>query len=156
VNPQFGSIGAFASTFAGVDNILLNHRPQSPLKSLATSVFPQQETIVVEGVSESTATQLFNKFKTDLAHHFPLLYFPPGTTALDFNQKKPILFLAILAATAISVDPILGRALNSKLEKVYTDKIFVNGEKSLELIQSLLISVTWWVVQDQKIPVDFS
>jgi hypothetical protein len=81
---------------------------------------------------------------SDLVPHFPFVYFSAETSAQDVNQYYPTLFLAILAATSAGAYPKLGRTLADKLEKVYIHKVFVNGEKSLELVQALLISAVWY------------
>jgi hypothetical protein len=95
-------------------------------------------------IDESTAKLLFTKFTTDLAPHFPFLKFPIDISVAEFQLKKPILSLAILSASAASLYPPLGQALASKLEKLYAHHVVVEGDKSLEIVQALLISAVWY------------
>jgi hypothetical protein len=131
----------------GSDMTAINKpRPVSEctLHSLVNSAYPESETLYPTGVDDDVAEKLFNNFMTELVPHLPFLHFPAVLSAQDVNRKHPILFLAILAASATGVDPRLGRMLTTKLEKIYVDRVFVGGEKSMELVQALLISAVWY------------
>ena len=53
-------------------------------------------------------------------------------------------FLSVIAAGAGNQDPALNLALNQEILQVYANKVAVNGEKSLELVMSILISTLWY------------
>lgn len=87
--------------------------------------------------------QLFARYTNQMCHHLPGVVFPPGMTAAELRETKPILFLAVMAA-ASSEMPNLQRALTSELMQVFAEKIIVRGNKSLELVQALQVSVIWY------------
>jgi hypothetical protein len=121
-----------------------DNSPQDRLQALI-STSPDRD----GSPASSTSSQLFHKFITDMLPHFPLVHFPPSITAEEVNQSQPTMYLAIVAAAAAGCDSQLGRQFAAKLEKVYTDKVFVKSEKSLELVQSLLIGAIWYHPPDR-------
>jgi Fungal specific transcription factor domain len=90
------------------------------------------------------ATQMFNRYVDEMAPHMPAVIFPPGTTAADIRKSKPTLFLSILSAGSSTNHPEIQRTLTKEVMQIYANKIICNGEKSIELVQSLLISTIWY------------
>lgn len=77
-------------------------------------------------------------------HHlpyFPLMNLPSDVTAAEVQRDKPTLSLAIKALTTkvAARQAVLGK----NLREVLTQKILVDGERSLPLLLSLLISIAW-------------
>jgi hypothetical protein len=99
-------------------------------------------------LSMDVANELVASYLTDLVQFFPVIALPEGTTAFELRSSKPVLFLAMLAATSLSVDPDLSHKLNEELVRVYADQIFIKAEKSLEMVQSLLITVAYYYPPD--------
>ena len=66
---------------------------------------------------------------------------PPEYTAAEAQKQKPIFSLAIKALTTrvASRQMLLGK----KLRETLTQKILIEGERSLPLLLSLLASITW-------------
>jgi len=80
-----------------------------------------------------------------MAYHLPAVVFSPGLPAGEVRTKKPILFLAILVAASVGVTNMeMQQNLCEVLMGAFADRIIRNGEKSLELIQSLMISTIWY------------
>lgn len=127
---------------------LVSPRPAQriPPDFRATSEFqsPAHDPIDAGIVSMQLATQLVGRYVSDLAPQRPLVVFPSGTSAADIRASQPILFLAVLAAAAGTMDETLGAELNAMLLRIYAERIMMQGEKSLELIQALLISTNWY------------
>jgi hypothetical protein len=90
------------------------------------------------------ATRLFDFYVEKMAPHMPAVVFPPRTAAAEIRKTKPILFLSILNASSGSSYPELQKTLNKEVMKVYADRIIVNGEKTLELVQALQVSTLWY------------
>lgn len=63
---------------------------------------------------------------------------------MEIRKTKPTLFLAILSASSGSIYPEYQRALTKEITSIYADRIMVNGEKTLELIQALHINTIWY------------
>ena len=79
-----------------------------------------------------------------LIPHYPVVPIPHSTTADELRQVKPTLFLAIIAAAAGTENPELSAMLDQEVLHTYATKSLVHSEKSLELVQALLISAVWY------------
>lgn len=91
----------------------------------------------------ASASEMFDHYVRNMAPHLPAVVFPAGTAAAEIRRTKPTLFLAILNAAAIQFNRELQRNLNRELMRDFAERILVKGEKSLDLIQALQISVLW-------------
>ncbi|KFY31054.1 hypothetical protein V493_01418 [Pseudogymnoascus sp. VKM F-4281 (FW-2241)] len=95
-------------------------------------------------ITAESATALFNRYVDDMSPHMPAVVFPPGTTAADIRKSKPTLFLAILSAGASTDHPEIQKVFTKEVMQIYADKIICRGEKTLELVQALLVSTIWY------------
>lgn len=95
-------------------------------------------------LSAEDASRLFDTYVTKMAPHLPAVVFPEGTTAAEIRKTKPTLFLAILSASSGMIFPHLQRTLTKEVMSIYAERIIVNGEKTLELVQALHISSLWY------------
>ncbi|KAI9743128.1 MAG: hypothetical protein M1818_003423 [Claussenomyces sp. TS43310] len=95
-------------------------------------------------VTSEMASHMFNRYVTKMAPLMPAVVFPPGTTAADIRKTKPVLFLAILGAGSGMDHPDLQKVLTKEVMAMYADRIICCGEKTLELIQALLVSTLWY------------
>lgn len=100
-------------------------------------------------VSPDTAERIFLRYVNEICPHFPAVPLPPGTTARELREKKPLLFLSILAgsshgATEQLVSQDVQRELMKMLKDQFADIIWRNGEKSLEIVQALQVGVLWY------------
>ncbi|KAF8249044.1 hypothetical protein K440DRAFT_231306 [Wilcoxina mikolae CBS 423.85] len=99
-------------------------------------------------LSLDMATELFKLYKEQIAPHFPAIVVPPEATASEIRRTKPTLFLAILAASSGRSHPDLRRALQKETMKAYADRIMIKSEKSLELVQALLLTSIYYYPPD--------
>jgi hypothetical protein len=83
-----------------------------------------------------------------MAVEMPMVVFPPGTTMGDVRRGKPTLFLTILAAAIGKFNKEAQLTLLTESYKMIADRVVVKGEKSLELIQALLVSTIWYLPPD--------
>lgn len=95
-------------------------------------------------IKSDLASVLFNRYTHQMAPTMPAVIFPSGTTAADVRKSKPILFLAILATGAMTDHPDLATLFTKEVMQVYADRVICRGEKSLELIQAMLVSTLWY------------
>lgn len=89
------------------------------------------------------ATELFARYNDHMVTHLPAVIFPPGTTVTELRKSKPTLFHAIMAAAASEL-PILQKVLQKELMVMFAEKIVITGEKNVEIIQALQVSVIWY------------
>ena len=98
-------------------------------------------------VSLSTAEDLVSLFINDLLAYFPFMVLPADTTARHLRATKPVLFLAILAGTSIAVDNGLANILNRELLTMYAQRFFFKAEKSLEMVQALVLMNVYCIIK---------
>jgi hypothetical protein len=121
--------------------------PQSDNSLRAT---PQYQTANPAPFSEQELTdfsdsneELFHSFRTTMAPHFPFIVIPPGTNAQNFRSSKPFLFESIILASSYR-DVQRQQQLRSENLRSMTDRLFVRGEKSLDLMQGMLVFAVWY------------
>jgi hypothetical protein len=95
-------------------------------------------------ISNELATALFETYVTELVPHYPAVVFSTAVTASEIRRTKPTLFLAIIAAASGKSDSSLYSALNSEILSAYAQKIFIESQKSLELVQALIVTSVWY------------
>lgn len=96
-------------------------------------------------VDVETATKAFDRYVNCLAPSCPFVVFPPGTTMAEIRRTKPTLFLAILSVTIAVFQPQLQMPLQNEVHRTFADRVLIRGEKSLELVQSLLVATLWYL-----------
>ncbi len=95
-------------------------------------------------LSMATARQLFETYRNDLFPHNPMVVVPASVTADDWRRTKPMLFLAMISAAAGKDQPELSATLDREVLHTYAQRSLVQSEKSLELVQALLVSAVWY------------
>ena len=150
------SSGAFTKDDPCVDHGKQQGLPQG--LTLSNQVW-EQDTAIPEPISilpdvidrgilnMTMATELYRNYLDALLPQYPAV--PLSCTAAELRSEKPILFLAVMAASSGSSDPSLYRRLNQEIQSVYAAKVSLQGLKSLELVQSLLISTLWTYPPDK-------
>ncbi|KAJ5678834.1 Transcription factor [Penicillium macrosclerotiorum] len=117
---------------------------------------PPVEDVIDQGIiSLEDAEQLVVFFIHELASFFPLVVLPSNTTAAHLRQTKPILFLSVIAAASISIDAGLASVLNREMVRLYAERFFIEGEKSLELVQALLIMIIFYYPPTSPLKLQF-
>lgn len=98
------------------------------------------------------ASALFEDYTRRMAHHLPLVVFPPDTPAGTIRKHRPTLFLAILSVASGQDHPDIQRILAKEIMRTFADKIVYRGEKSLELIQALQVVTIWsWPEENREL-----
>lgn len=100
-------------------------------------------------LSIEEASRLFIRYKHELVSHLPVVVLPEDIKLSDMRLKKPVLLLSILAAAATTSHPTLNLRLNQEIQQTYADRVAMNSERSIELIQSILVTVSWYCPPDQ-------
>lgn len=133
--------------------------PKEPLKS--NEPWPQQQSIpqndarndllttdndiIDRGViSMELAEKLLKLYREELFLDYPGVPISAEVTVDELRTKKPALFHAVMAAASQSLGSELSNKLHEEMVYFYARSLFVNGEKSLQTIQALFISVTYY------------
>ena len=154
LSPSFPSTSPYQNTT--FDNYAApgsaaNHVPTS--YSLETIL---ERDVVDRGlISLEYANDLVAFFVTELTAFAPIVVLPPDTTASQLRCSKPVLFLSVIAAAAVSLDANLAAVLNREMVRVYAERFFIGGEKSLELVQALLLMIVFYFPPDSPLKLQF-
>ena len=100
-------------------------------------------------MTAETAERIFVRYVNEICPHFPAVPVPSGMTARELRDKKPLLFLSILAGSSHGaaeqlVTQDVQRELTKTLKDQFADIVWRNGEKSLEIVQALQVGVLWY------------
>ncbi|MCJ1433461.1 hypothetical protein MMC27_002823 [Xylographa pallens] len=92
--------------------------------------------------SPEEADNLLNVFKVQMAEHFPFVVIPAATTAQCLRRDKPFLYqMIILSASSRNLwEPDACRRLVNEYLGLH---VLVREERSLELLQGLLVYISW-------------
>lgn len=96
-----------------------------------------------EFVSPGLAGKLYQSFINDLAPLYPLVSVPGSSTWQSVQSDRPALFRAMVVAASTSVQPSISERIFRETAQFFAEKVVVAGEKSLDLIQALLVLSTW-------------
>lgn len=86
--------------------------------------------------------EIYLRHFRNMTLYFPFVVIPASTSARALACEKPMLCLAILAAST-SQNRDLQAKLETTLRKSLVEKIMVSGEKNLELLAALLVYLGW-------------
>ena len=98
--------------------------------------------LIPDVVSYDVSVELLQNFSDVLLPQYPVLEVTASFDAL--RQSKPILLLAMIMAASSANEPKLFEALHSRLVRQITDMAITKEERSVELVQSILILVSWY------------
>jgi len=116
----------------------------APTTETLNSPSLQQDVIGRGIISLELAYELFETYVRDLVPTSPLVIFPPNTKASEVRGKTPTLFLAVISAAAGKSDPSLFSILSSEVLAAYTHRTVMHSEKSLELVQAMIVTSIWY------------
>jgi hypothetical protein len=120
------------------------HDDYTPQDCSPPAFSPDTDVVERAILTMEEADQLFQSYNNDLTQYYPTVVFPPGVSAADLRRTKPTLFLAVISAAAAKVDPHLYSILNTEVLSAYAHRTVVKSEKSLELIEAMIITTVWY------------
>lgn len=86
----------------------------------------------------------FRRYVSELSPVMPMVVFPPGTSMETVRSEKPILFWTIVAVSINTIKPNVQPLLMQETHRTFGEYIFVRRQKSLELVQALIICCLWY------------
>ncbi|KAM0428279.1 hypothetical protein ACHAPT_007180 [Fusarium lateritium] len=104
---------------------------------------PQLGTVLNEMLGTNEADSLINDFNSIWVPRFPFVVVDPEQSAVDIHTNSPFLCLCILGVTVDYLHPLRKRIYNEIMDQV-TSKIIREAERSLDLLQGLLVYAAWY------------
>ncbi|EAW22304.1 Zn(II)2Cys6 transcription factor [Aspergillus fischeri NRRL 181] len=99
----------------------------------------------ITDLDDHTTETIFSHYVTNMAPTFPVVIFPPGTTAADVRSNNPILFLAILDVASSGFCALeTQRKLRKLIVQAYIYCMLRTEQYTLGLLQALIVSATWY------------
>ena len=92
---------------------------------------------------EHEAEFLLCEFKTNLAEQFPFVVLRLDSTSQSLQHEKPLLWKAIMVASSHRTSD-RQMALGANLMEDLTVRLLLKAERSLDLLQALLILIAWY------------
>ena len=102
-------------------------------------------------VSYNEVLHLVKTYINDCCHLYPVVQLDPSVPISALRESRPIVFQAVVAAAATKQTPRLAVVLQSEMINIYAKSILSDESNQLDLIQAVLISVSWYLP-----PRDFS
>jgi hypothetical protein len=129
-----------------LSNLRQHATPTSSTPGQSSSRSPAQDLGVISNAEDSPSPgQLIYFFRYYMSDQFPFVIVPPGTTAEELNRQKPFLYQTVLMVAAFQYKPFQEKAAKEIWEYLGTHMI-VKAEKSLDLLQGLLVLMAWLVI----------
>lgn len=101
-------------------------------------------------MDDKTAEARLALFRQHMLTFSPVIYISPTTTAREIQQSKPFLWLGIVACTSSSVRQAYATA--DKMRTLMANKLVLSGQRSLDLLQGLLVFLHWPQCQRRENP----
>ena len=95
-------------------------------------------------LDEQEAESLLLEFKTNLAEQFPFVVLPLDSVSQSLHQERPLLWKAIMVASSHE-NSHRQMTLGADLVEDLVMRLLFRAEKSLDLLQSLLVLVAWYI-----------
>jgi hypothetical protein len=133
---------------------LLPPTSQNPLPAtsgMSTQTSQSQSTNVTD-LEQVTKQQLLTidqaekllQYFSEKTRFFPFVVLPEDATVKSLSRKSPFLLLAILTA-ASAADIQLNYQLDHEFKRVLSQRVILEGQKSLDYLQGLLVYNAWFV-----------
>lgn len=117
---------------------------------------PSLERLLASGLlSTDSAIRLFNDFTSNVLPLYPILTLSGAENFDWFRAHQPTLLLSIIASACRASNPSLFRKLSFHLRADLSEQVMVNGNRTVELVQAILVMVEWYDVPEDMRRLNF-
>ncbi|KIW19322.1 hypothetical protein PV08_03616 [Exophiala spinifera] len=107
------------------------------------------QTLIAKALSRGlldwpTACKAFDRYREEMCIYFPFVVFPATADATLVKEQQPLLFFAICTVALPTMRGPVNLELRDMLTRDLALRIMYRAERSLELVQVLLIHITWY------------
>jgi hypothetical protein len=93
-------------------------------------------------MSLSDASVLFNRYIRLMAPSMPFVVIPDGTDPWELAEQKPFLMQVITTVASFHDLPTQQVMVKGMMRQI-SEKLLMRNEKSLEILQGMLILIAW-------------
>jgi len=112
------------------------------MESASAAVSTPQSSDVVNGIlSAQEAERCLDLFRTEMSPSFPFIWIEESVTAAGLRRNRPFFFLCIMAVTTGSTDR--KNAMRKLITESLARRMYVNNERSLDLLLGILTYLAW-------------
>jgi hypothetical protein len=119
------------------------HAPQGLFQANRLQEPPIEHPLIQELLSTHEANGLLNEYRR-MSTSYPFVVLPPGVTAHELYQERPMLFLAMIIA-ASSQDHTRQMSLDAIFRRELAERTIIAPKRTLGLVQSVLVYLSWYV-----------
>ncbi|OTA61550.1 hypothetical protein K449DRAFT_331040 [Hypoxylon sp. EC38] len=102
--------------------------------------------IIDQGLMDMTAASLlYGHWNIYMRPFMPVVQFSAEEDAHTVRAEKPTLFLTIMTIASTSIRPSLVPQLLTRLNNILAQEVFIQGGKSLDLLQSLILFSQYYI-----------
>lgn len=123
---------------------ILGNPHQFDFSPLGTSINKPADVLSKGIISFQTAEEYLRVFRSKNAY-FPFVVVPHTTSLENLRQERPFLLLAIFAFSSAQVHSNITSILEAELCETLAKRVIMEGEKSMDLLQGLLVYLAWCV-----------
>jgi len=111
-----------------------------------TDTLGQSEMDIIDRglITKEMAEEFLDIYRNNLVSECPGVVIPHNWTLSKLRCQKPALFHAVMAAAAHCKGAALSNRLHEEAVLLYARSLFIKGEKSLQYVQALLVTVTYY------------
>ncbi|KAL2062399.1 hypothetical protein VTL71DRAFT_6665, partial [Oculimacula yallundae] len=95
------------------------------------------------GITKQEASFLLLEYRTQQADQLPFVVIPPDATSDSLRRERPMLWKAVMTAASYQ-NALRQEALGWKLMEEFVSRIMLRAEKSLDLLQALIVHLAWY------------
>lgn len=103
-----------------------------------------QEPALSDTRSDDWPNALLNVFRKELARQLPFIVIPPTMSAHELCQTRPFLYKTVMMAASYK-DLSRQMELSAEIMSYLTENLLLQGNKSLDILQGLLVYIFWQV-----------
>lgn len=133
---QYDMMQSFQPPFTNADV------SEAAFPTFSLTYIDEFQDVISRGLVDFEQAEGYIRMARDKVATFPFVVIPPDVTLDDLRRQRPFLLLTILACSA--VDSLkLQDALDEEIRETLSKRAMLKGEKSLDLIQGLLVYLSW-------------
>lgn len=125
-----------------------NFRPQQSLPVFSFPNFDQFNDVISKGFVSTAQAEKSVRYFQSRASHFPFVLVPPKWTLDSLRRERPFFLLSLLSFASHHNEKLQLR-LELELRESLSKRVIVHCEKSLDLLQGVLIYLAWYASRDE-------